>query len=108
LTEKDLAALAGIVGEIADPEMRARVADVLWVTKRDHKAAKVAIGAFLESAQRLKTGDMWPPYAERLERAARLAAIRGFEPQREEVVKTLESAIAEHSQDLKSGLLTER
>src|SRR5690606_24040088 len=56
LTEKDLAALAGIVGEIADPEMRARVADVLWVTKRDHKAAKVAIGAFLESAQRLKTG----------------------------------------------------
>lgn len=101
-------ALAGLAKEIADPEMRARVADVLWITKRDHKAARLAIDAFLESASRLKAGGMWPPYAERLERAARLAAIRGFESQRDVVIYAVESAITEHSLDMKSGLLSER
>ncbi|MEO7701897.1 MAG: DUF4209 domain-containing protein [Opitutus sp.] len=108
LTDQDLAALGGIVNEVGNPELQARVADVLWVTKRDHKAAKVAIGAFLKSARRLKTGDRWPPYAERLDRAARLAALKGFETEKEEVLNVIESAIADHSKDMKSGLLTER
>ena len=46
LTDDDLTALARIVSEIQDPEYRARVADVLWVTKNDYKAAQLAIGCF--------------------------------------------------------------
>ena len=61
LTETDLAALATIVEEIQDPEYRARVADVLWTTTKNFKAARIAIAAFLESAQRLKTDDLWHP-----------------------------------------------
>ncbi len=107
-SENDLRALGGVVNEIADPDLRARVADVLWVTKRDHKAVKIAIAAFLESAQRLKSGDMWPPYAQRIERAAQLAAIKGFDAEKTDVIKVVETAIAENSVDLKSGLLSER
>jgi hypothetical protein len=105
LTDDDLAALAGIVSEIEDPEYRARVADVLWVTKNDYKAAQLAIDAFLESAARLKTGDNWPPYVERLDRAARLASYRGFETFEEKVVTAVEDGIREFENDLSSGIL---
>ena len=108
LTNRDLAALGGIVNEIEDPELRARVADVLWVTKKDFKAAKLAIVSFLASANRLKAADSWPPYAERLGRAAKIAAIRGFEQEKTQVVATIEAAIQERNGDLKSGLLCER
>ena len=105
LSDADLAALAGIVSEIQDPEYRARVADVLWVTKKDYKAAQLAIEAFLESAARLKTGNEWPPYVERLDRAARLAAHQGFAAFEEKVVITVEDGVREFENDLNSGAL---
>ena len=72
LTDTDLDALRGILDEIEDPEFRARVGDILWECRRDHKAAQTAVRAFVESAERLKTEDLWPPYTERLERAAHI------------------------------------
>lgn len=108
LNEADLLALGGTVSEIKDPELQARVADVLWVTKKDFKAAKLAINAFLASAERLKSNDIWPPYSERLERAARISAIRGFEAEKADVVRMLEAAIAEFSTAPKAGLLCDR
>jgi hypothetical protein len=108
LTETDLVALSGIVAEITDPEFRARVADVLWVTRKDFKAAKIAVAAFLESADRLKTDDPWPLYTERLERAARISVIRGFEPENATVVAVLKSAVVEFESNAKSGLLCHR
>jgi hypothetical protein len=108
LTESDLAALAAIVEEIQDPEYRARVADVLWTTKKNFKAARIAIAAFLESAQRLKTDDLWPLYTERLERASRIAATRGFEQDHKTCVAAVEAAIAEFENNPKSGLLCHR
>ena len=79
LTDRDLDALQAIVHEIEDPEYCARVADVLWVTRKDFKAAKVAISAFLGSAERLKTDDLWPPYIDRLDRAAQISGKKGFD-----------------------------
>ncbi len=108
LVDEDLDALAGIVAEIADCEFRARVADVLWVTRRDYKAALVAINSFLESALRLKTDDLWPPFTERLERAAQLSAPRGFEKQSEVVVAAIEGYLHEFSSNDASGLLCDR
>ncbi len=108
LTEDDLAAFTGVVEKIQDPEFRARVADVLWTTKKSFKAARIAIAAFLESAQRLKTDDLWSPYTERLERASRIAATRGFEQDHITCVAAVETAIAEFENNAKSGLLCHR
>lgn len=108
LTSRDLRALAEIVHDIEDAEFRARVADVLWVCQKDFRAAHLAVAAFLESAENLKTGDLWPPYIERLDRAAVIAAKKGFEAQRDEVVRVVESAIREFETDPNSGLLCGR
>jgi hypothetical protein len=108
LTEPDLAALTAILEKIEDPEYRARVADVLWVTKRNFKAACIAVNAFLESAERLKTHDRWPLYTERLERAARIASVRGFETERKAVVAAVEAAITGFEHNAQAGLLCHR
>lgn len=109
LTDDDLQALRGILEEIADPEYRARVGDVLWESKRDYKAAQIAVGAFLESAELHKTDDLWPPYTDRLERAAQLSAKLGFgKPLHQEVIAVVEAAIKEFENNLKSGLLCHR
>lgn len=99
LVDPDLAALSEVLNEIRDPEFRARVADVLWVTKRDFKAARVAVSAFVESAQRLKTAKSWPFYVDHLKRAASIAAFRGFEQERNLVVSVIEAAISECEAD---------
>lgn len=108
LAEADLKALGEILEEIRDPEFRARVADVLWVTKKNYKAARVAVDSFLESAERLKSDDVWPPYAERLDRAARIAGHKGFEDQEKRVVEVIEEAISEFEHNDNSGLLCHR
>jgi hypothetical protein len=109
LSESDLDTLAGVVHEIVDADFRARVADILWECKRDHKMAELAVHAFLEAAEKIKTDDLWPPYTERLERAAHLAAKLGFgKPLHQEVLRTVDSAIAEFENNLKSGLLCEK
>jgi len=106
LSESDLDALAGVVHEIADADFRARVADILWECKRDHKMAELAVHAFIEAAEKIKTDDLWPPYTERLERAAHLAAKLGFDkPLHQKVLGVVEGAIAEFENSLKSGLL---
>jgi len=109
LTDGDLDALKAILEEINDPEFRARVADVLWIRRRDFRAAQIAVDAFLESAERLKTDDLWPPYAERIERAAQLAAKkRGFQTECTKVVGIIEAAIGDFENNQKSGLLCAR
>lgn len=109
LTDSDLDALSGILDDIKDPEFRARVADILWECRRDHKAAQKAARAFLESAERLKTDDLWPPYTERLERAAHVAAKLGFgKGLHQEVLNVVEAAVREFENNLKSGLLCVR
>ena len=109
LADDDLAALRGILEEISDPEFRARVGDVLWETTKDYKAAQIAVHALLESAGRLKTDDLWPPFLERLERAADLSAKLGFgKPLHQEVVKAIKASIEEFAGNLKAGLLCQR
>lgn len=93
LTESELVALKGIVDGITDPEFQARVADVLWVLKKDFKAAQIAVRAFLASAQRLRESNLVFPHNERLRRAAQICANKGFEEERAEVFSAIESAI---------------
>jgi len=109
LLEDDLMALGGILEAIIDPEFKARVGDILWEYKRNYKAAQIAAKAFLESAERLKTVDCWPPYIERLERAAQIGASLGFgQPFHLGIVSVIEQAIHELEGNLKAGLLSHR
>lgn len=75
LTESDIDALEGIVPELVNPELQARIADVVWeCRKRSHATGQTAIRAYLASADRLKSaGTDELKYIEYLERAAQLA-----------------------------------
>lgn len=109
LTDADLQALADVLSQIGDADLRARVGDILWECRRDHKAARIAVEAFLESAKRLQTGESWPPFAERLERALQLSAKLGLrQPLYEQTLRTVEEYIAHNLGDLSSGLLCAR
>lgn len=78
LTEEHLKILVEVVPEVADPEMRARIADVLWVSKaRNFRMAGLAVDAYLLSATTLEQSEQWVPVEERIERALQLAATLG-------------------------------
>lgn len=104
LSSQDLDLLKAIVEGIKDPEFRARVADILWTTRKDFQAAQLAVTAFVQSAKRLKDGESWPPFVERLDRAAMIAAKKGFETQRSLVVEFVESGIREYKDTIETGL----
>ena len=77
ISKEHLIELREIVGEVKDPDLRARIADVIWIRLKDHKVAGIAIDAYLESASKLENPEMWPPSFERIERAFRLATQLG-------------------------------
>ena len=88
---------AGTVRELGlslkDPELRARLLDVVWEANRDHTVVGSAVAAYLESAKRLLDPDNWVPCAERFERALRLAVLlnqRGF---RDEALSEIEKTV---------------
>src|SRR5439155_7978353 len=108
LAKSDLDALADVLDEIKDPEFRARVADVLWVSRKDYKAAQKAVEAYIESSRELETGDMWPPFAERLYRAMQVGAQLGwFKPFHQKAITAVEDAISRH-EATEDGLLCAR
>ncbi len=108
LIPADLDALSGVLSEIQDAEFRARVADVLWVCRKDYKAAQTAVDAYIESSRVLESGDMWPPFSERLQRAMQLGAKIGRLKQFHlKAIQSVEDAIARH-EPTEKGLLCAR
>lgn len=59
--------------DISDAELRARVADVLWVRKRNYLMAQLAIDSYLKSASDLEDPEHWTLCVNRIERATRLS-----------------------------------
>ncbi len=106
LVEADLDALTGIYEHIEDAEFRARVADVVWESRRDYKAAQAAVAAYVKTAEFHKTDDLWPDYEERLRRAAQISAKIGYKKALHvETITLVEEAIDFFNRNLKSGLL---
>lgn len=62
-----------VAPDIEDPDIRSRLADLAWVRKRDYRSALVAIDAYLEAAEFLRSR-MWHESAARYHRAINLAA----------------------------------
>ena len=77
LLESDLDLLRQILHEINDPELKARVADILWITKKDYKAAQEAVYAFIDSAKRLENIEEWIHSSSRIQRAMQIASALG-------------------------------
>lgn len=71
------AVLAEIVPEVADPEMRARISDFLWVERRLFSIAPLAIQSYLDAATNLEDMVSWFPFYMRVERAVELWATLG-------------------------------
>ena len=94
LTDEEIVFLRLIVPHVADPEMRARLADLVWVRKRDFGAAQVAVISYLEAAAPLETEDHWSVAVTRMERASELAARLNNRDLVKAVTHHLEAALA--------------
>jgi hypothetical protein len=91
--KETLKALYPWAAALQDAELRARFLDTVWVQGRHSQAAKEAVAAYVTSAQHLLDLQNWTAYADRLERAVRLAASLG-KAGAELVDSTLEEALA--------------
>ena len=106
LISQDLDALAGILPDIMEAEFRSRVADVLWICRKDYRAAQMAVDAYLETASILEDGAVWTPFSERLHRAIRIGAQLGQNGDYyKKVVSVIECAINKH-EGIDTGFLT--
>lgn len=77
LTDEQLNVLVEIAPEMKDPEMQARIADVMWISTRNYRMAGLAVEAYLTSATILVHPERWVQAARRVERALQLAAALG-------------------------------
>jgi hypothetical protein len=73
LDEGQLSYLKDVYVDIPIPDLRARVADVLFVRRRHHDFGRVALDAYLESASKLLTPTDWAKASHLLERALSIA-----------------------------------
>ena len=72
-TEKQLTFFEEILNDITNSELRARIADVLWIRKGDRKIAELAITSYIESARELEHPEHWTHTVDRIERALQIA-----------------------------------
>lgn len=83
-TDEHLDFLAEIVPEISDPELQARVTDILWVRRRKqggYQMAQLAVKAYLQSATQLEDPKKWNQGFKRIERALRLSRKINYQPE---------------------------
>lgn len=74
-SEEDLSYLTEIVNDVSDFELQARIADILWLRKRNPEMAKLAISGYLESAKEQEDFENWTWTVCRTERALQLSSM---------------------------------
>jgi hypothetical protein len=96
LTDEEVELLRELTASIKDPELRARLADFLWLRTRDWKYGEISVDDYLASAMRLRDPEKWPACAHRYERAAALAASLGKKNERfTRTIKVIEDYLAD-------------
>ena len=93
LGDAELGALRALWEQLDIPEFVGRVGDVLWLRKRDGKAAKRAVGAYLEAGKLSEDPEHWVHCMARYERAVRLARQLNNEPLRASVLDHLQARV---------------
>ncbi|MEH1837816.1 MAG: DUF4209 domain-containing protein [Nostoc sp.] len=81
LTDEHLNFLTEIAPEVSNPELQARIADILWVKKGNYQMSRLAVTAYLQSAAELEDPEKWSRCFERIERALRLARKINYQPE---------------------------
>ena len=99
LNDATATAVYELAKQVSDPELRARLMDIIWDARldarRDHLAARGAIQCYLQSAARLMDPEQWPPYVERCERALRLAKQIRDNDLQDKVLSEIEGTVLE-------------
>ncbi len=74
-SDDEIELIKNLIPEIDDPELKARLCDIVWTRRRSHgfKYIKSAIEAYIESARRLEISHHWSYCVDRTERALQLA-----------------------------------
>ena len=105
LIDEELNFLTEITPEISDPELQARIADILWSIRPNRSIAQLAINAYIESAINLENSinllehpTKWSLLFKRIERAFRLAKKIKYKVEEEKVVQYIEKII-DHYQE---------
>ena len=83
--------LAEIVDEVSDPELKAQIAEVIWVKKGNYPMAQLAVEAYLESAKKLEDPQEWKCCFDRIKISLRLALKINY--QLEIVIKYIEEVL---------------
>lgn len=65
--------LKDIIDEINSNELKARIADLLWIKRNDYIMAKKSIDYYLKSAESLENDENWVNCFERINRATNIA-----------------------------------
>ncbi|GHY66979.1 hypothetical protein VCSRO25_1602 [Vibrio cholerae] len=96
-SEESLTALKDFCPEVENHELRARLADIAWITKSGNiEHAYIAIEAYLESAKQLADeSDSWVLPYERIERALRLSCMFRRDNQRPELFDKISQFLLE-------------
>lgn len=95
ISEDQLTFLPVIVTEISDPELQARVTDILWVRQNNYQMALLAIDAYLQSATILESPEHWPPCVDRIGRAFYLSQKLNHKQQK--VIDHIESVLDKYN-----------
>jgi hypothetical protein len=102
LVRNNIDVLKEWVNEISDVELKARIADVLWMTNRDYRMARLAMDSYLKSALRLE--DVWISCCPRLERVLRLSLKLNQENYKNKAVDTIDNLIDKYRKNDSSFL----
>ena len=110
LPENELHLLAELAAKTADPELRARFADVAWQRARHFPSALLAVATYIESAHRLDSLGDWIDARDRLERALRIGLQlgRSHAEKVNQVVAAVEGLIDQHEASGRRLLLPAR
>jgi hypothetical protein len=97
LSEEYLTVLEEWVSDLSDYELKARIADILWIrNKHKYKMAQTAIDSYLESAKLLEPPEHWRLSVKRIERAIRLAYHSNQKAHKQKVVAHVESVLSKY------------
>ena len=75
----ELRVIKQLIETVQDPEMRSRLADILWVRQGDASVAGLAVDSYLSSALHLKDIVQWADGFDRLKRSYDIAVFLGKE-----------------------------
>lgn len=91
-SDEEIELMKALITEVVDPELRARMADIIWTRqgKGNYPFVKIAIESYLKSARRLEYSRNGVEGADRTERACQLAFSLNNTEIRESVILHIE------------------